>query len=128
VHCGRARFDHGFHQLKGVQGAAKAGFRVRYNGGQPVDTVAPLGVMHLISSQERVVDGPDHMRDAIDRIETLVRVHLSGGVGVAGRLPPAQIDRLQSGLDLLHRLVTGEGAQGGHVRLSVQQLPQSLGS
>ena len=35
---------------------------------------------------------------------------------------------LQPGPDHLHRLAAGEGAQGGHEGLQLEQLPQPLGA
>ena len=51
-----------------------------------------------------------------------------GRVGVGGDLPAGQVDRLQPGLHLLHRLVAGERAQRVHERLGLQQVPQPGGA
>ena len=49
-----------------------------------------------------------------------------GEVGVAGDLPARQIDRLEAGLDLLHRLVAGQRAERVDERLLLQIAPQLL--
>ena len=68
------------------------------------------------------------MRHRVDRIQRLVRIHLAGDVRVGGDLPAGQVDRLQAGLHLLHRLVAGHRAQRVDERLVVHQLPQLLGA
>ncbi len=42
------------------------------------------------------VDLADHLRHGVDRVQALVRVHVTGGVGVARHLPAAAIDRLEA--------------------------------
>jgi hypothetical protein len=79
----------------------------------------------LIGASQSVVDAPYDIGHGIYRIERLVRIHLPGGIGIGGDLPPGQIDRLQTGLDLLHGLITGEGAERRHERLGLQQVTQS---
>ena len=64
----------------------------------------------------------------VGRVEALVRVGLPGQVGVGGDLPAGQVDRLEPGPDLLHRLVAGQRAERVHVVLGVQQVPQPLGA
>jgi hypothetical protein len=39
-------------------------------------------------------------------------------------LPARQVDRLEAGLDLLHRLVAGQRAERVHERLGVDAFPQ----
>jgi hypothetical protein len=55
-------------------------------------------------------------------------IHLAGQVGVGGHLPAAHVDGLQPGLDLLHGLVAGGGAEGLYRLLALQQLAQPLGT
>ena len=123
-----ARFDHGFHQFEGVQGAAKAGFRIRHDRGEPVGPRATLRMLDLIGPLERIVDSAHHVGDTVGRVEALVRIHLAGVVGIGRHLPATEINGRESGLDLLDRLIAGQGAQGRHIRLGVQQMPQPLGS
>ena len=56
----------------------------------------------------------------------MVRVHLAGQVGVCSHLPTGQVNRLEACLDLLHRLVTGEGAQRIDERLRLHVIPELL--
>jgi hypothetical protein len=51
-----------------------------------------------------------------------------GHVGVGGDLPAAEVDRLQAGLDLLHRLVAGQRAERVDEVFLVQRFPQPLGA
>jgi len=44
--------------------------------------------MNLVGAQQSIVDALDHFRHRVDRVETLVRIHLTGGVGIARDLPP----------------------------------------
>ena len=83
-----------------------------------------LGLRDLVGAAQRLVDPPHDVRHGIDRIQRLVRIHLARGIGVGRDLPAGQVDRLQTRLDLLHRLVAGERAERRHKRLGLQQLPQ----
>src|SRR5262249_18619425 len=47
-----AGFDHGLHQLKGVQGATKSGFSVGHDRSEPVDAVLAFRVMNLVGANE----------------------------------------------------------------------------
>ena len=67
-------------------------------------------------------------RHRVDRIERLVRIHLAGDVGVGRDLPARQVDRLEAGLHLLHRLVAGHRAERIDERLLVDELPELLGA
>jgi hypothetical protein len=65
------------------------------------------------------------------RAEGIGAGHEHGGhvpVGVGGHLPAADVDGLQPGLDLLHGLVAGGGAEGLYRLLALQQLAQPLGT
>ncbi len=83
-------------------------------------------MVDLVGALKCVVDGADNVRHAIRRIQALVGIHLSGKIGVTGNLPSAQVYGLESGDHLLHRLVAGQSAEGGNVRLLLQELPQRL--
>ena len=128
VHARRAGLDHRLHDLERVERAAEAGLGVGDDGGEVVDRVAALGVLDLVGPAEGVVDGAHQGRRAVAGVQALVGIHLPGEVGVGRDLPAAEIDRLQACLDHLDCLVAGDGAQGGHERLGVQQLPEPLGA
>jgi hypothetical protein len=85
-------------------------------------------VVDLIGALERVVDPAYHGGNAVHRIEALVGIHLPRAVGVRRNLPAAQIDPLEAGRHLLHRLVAGQGAQRAHRRPGGDQVPQALGA
>jgi hypothetical protein len=110
MHAGGAGADQRLGQLKGVQIAAEAGFGIGDDRHQPVDIFLAFHVMDLIRAQQGVVDALDHFGHRVDRVQTLVRVHLSGGVRIARHLPTRAIDRLKSGLHRLDRLVSGHAA------------------
>ena len=125
--------DHRAHQFVGVQRAAEAGFRVGDDRRHPVGAVfLPPGPPSdcAIWSQRRsaLLMARTTLGTEFDRIQRLVGIHFAAGVGVAGHLPAGQIDRLQAGLDLLHRLIAGQRAQGVHERFGFQQVPQAGGA
>ena len=97
-------------------------------GAKIVDLVLAFGPLDLVGAREGVVDALDDRRHRVHRIERLVRVHLAGDVGVARDLPAREVDRLQAGLDLLHRLVAGERAERVDEGLGVDQVPELLGA
>ena len=51
---------------------------------------------------------------------------MPGEVRVGSDLPAAEVDRLQAGLDHLHRLAAGERAERGDVLVRLQELPEPL--
>lgn len=109
----RAGFDHLLHELESVERSAESGFGVGDDGREPVGPVLPsVQDLDLIGAAQGVVDALDDRGDAVGGVETLVGVHLSGEIGVCGDLPAAEVDGLQSGFDLLDRLVAGEGPEG----------------
>jgi hypothetical protein len=133
VHAGRTGVDHRLHQFKRVQHTAEARFGIGNDRREVVDIrriarILALGPLDLVAALERVVDAANDLRHRVDRIERLVRVHLAGDVGVTGDLPAGQVDRFQTRLDLLHRLVAGESAERIDEGLLVQQPPQLLGT
>ena len=112
VHAGGAGRDHRGHQLVGVERAAEAGLGVGHDRDQPVlASGCPRRVVDLVGAEQRVVDAAHHRGDRVGRIQALVRVGVAGEVGVGGDLPAGQVDGLEPGLDLLHRLVAGQGAE-----------------
>ncbi len=84
--------------------------------------------LDLVGALERRVDALHDLRHRVDRVQRLVGVHRHVAVVVGGDLPARQVDRLDAGLDLLHRLARGERAEAVDVRLGGHQLPQLLGA
>ena len=80
----------------------------------------------LIRALQRLIDPFYHGGNAVCRIKTLVRIHVSGKIRVGCDLPTAHVNRFQSGADLLHRLVAGERAECVDERLGLKQLPEFL--
>ena len=133
VNTGRAGRDHRFHQLVGVQRAAEARLGVGHDGREVVRLVefalgGGLVPRHLVGAEQRVVDALDDDGDGVGGVEALVGIHVAGQVGVGGDLPAGEVDRLEAGLDLLHGLAAGHGAEGVDVVFLVHQLPQALGA
>ena len=126
MHASRAGLDHRLHQFEGVQGAAESGFGIGHDGGHPVDTVLSVEVVDLVGAHQGVVDAANDIGNAVGRVQALIGIHLARVVGVGGDLPTAEVDGLQAGLHLLHRLVAGERAESGHVRFVMQQPPEPL--
>ena len=55
-----------------------------------MDIILAVHVMDLIGSHQCIVDATDHTGDAVDRIKTLVGIHLTGVVGVSRDLLAAE--------------------------------------
>src|SRR5712692_5721902 len=102
-----ARFDHGLHQLEGVEVGAESGFGVGDERSEPVNVniIVAFGVVNLVGAHQGLIDAAHQIGHAVCGIETLVGVRLAGVVGVGGDLPAAYIDGFQSSLYLLDRLV-----------------------
>ena len=83
-------------------------------------------MMDLVSAKEGLVQAAHEIRYAIGRIQTLVRIHLGGVVGIRGNLPTADVDRFQASGYLLHGLVAGHGAQGGSIGFRMEKAPKAL--
>ena len=131
VHARGARLDHRLHQFEGVQHAAETGLGVRDDRREVVDIAGVVRVLafhplDLVGARERVVDAAHDRRHRVGGIQRLVRIHLAGQVRVAGDLPARQVDGLEAGLHLLHRLVAGQRAERVDERLLVDQPPQLL--
>jgi len=124
MNAGGARIDHGLHQFVRIEHAAKPGLGVGDDGLHPVHRVVALGVVQLVLPNQGIVDAPHHVRHRIGRIQRLVRVHLTGQVGVGSHLPTGQVNGLETGLDLLHGLVAGQCAKRIHKRFGVQIAPK----
>ena len=128
-----AGLDHGLHQLKRVEHAAKTGFGIGHDGREVIDEVLiagvnAFGVLDFVSTAEGVVHTLHNLGHRVHGVQRLVRVHRRVGVVVSGNLPARQVNRLHAGFDLLHGLATGERAQGVDVRLRVQQVPELFGT
>ena len=129
MHGRGPRLDHRLHQLEDIQRAAETGLGVGDDRREEIMlgrglAVMPLHGLDLVGALQRLVDAAHDGRHAIDRIEALIGIHVAAGVGVRRDLPARQVDRLQPGLYLLHRLVAGEGAQRRDEILLMQQLPE----
>ncbi len=85
-------------------------------------------MVNLVGSEERLVQTAHEVRDAIGRIQTLIRIHLRGVVGIGGDLPAADVNRFQAGGNLLHGLVPRHRAEGGGIGFGMKQTPEALGS
>ena len=90
VDAGCAGLDHALHQLENVQRTAETGLGVCHDGREPVDAVLAFNVVDLIGSLERLVDPLHHVRHAVSRVQTLVRVHMARQVRIRRDLPTAE--------------------------------------
>ena len=82
VDASRAGFDHALHQLEGVERSTEAGLGVGHDRREPMCGLIALGVLDLVGALQGLVDAFDQQGHAVDRVEALVRVHLSREVGV----------------------------------------------
>ena len=129
MHAGSARLDHRLHQLVGIERTAEPGLGIGDDRRHPVSIVTlVLRTGDLVGAAQCIIDAPDHIGDRIHGIKRLVRIHLGGRVGVGSNLPAGQINRLQTGLDLLHGLIAGQGAERRHEGLGLQQMAQACGT
>jgi len=79
--------------------------------------------LDLIGPQQGLVE-PSHQRgNGVRRVQTLIRVHVPGKICIGRHLPPAQVNRFQTSLDLLHCLVPSQCTQGCYIWLSMQKIP-----
>jgi hypothetical protein len=83
-------------------------------------------VIDLIGALERLVNLPHHVGNTVRRIQALVRIHLAREICIRRHLPTAQVNRLQSGLHLLHCLAAGHRSKRRNVRVAVQEFPETL--
>jgi hypothetical protein len=93
-----------------------------------MNSILAFRMMNLVGTHQRLVDAPDEIRHAVGGVKALIGIHLPRIVGIGGRLPSAHIDRLQSGVYLLNRLIARHGSQRRNVRLGVQQVPKPFGA
>ena len=90
--------------------------------------VVPLRPFDPVGAQQRVVQAPHHGRDAVRRIEALIRVHVAGEVPVGRDLPAGEVDRLQPRLRHLDGLAAGESAERRDVLVRAEEPPELLGA
>ena len=96
-----------FDQFENVERPTKTSFGVGHDRHKPIDIVFAFDMMDLIGTLQSLIDPFDYCRDAVRRIKTLIGIHLSGEIGIGRNLPAAEIDRLQSRLNLLKGLIPG---------------------
>ena len=126
--CG-TRLDIGLHDLEAVERAAKTRFGVGDDRNEPVALGAAFEMFDLVGALERAIDPAGELGPGIGRVERLVGIHGAGGVGIGGDLPAGQVDRLETGANLLHRLVAGDRTERADgLVLTLEQLPQFLGA
>jgi hypothetical protein len=128
VYVALAGLDHRLHQLEGIENATESGFGVGHDRREEVGVVLAFGPLDLVCTLEGVVDTANDHWHRVGRIKRLVWIHLASQVGVTGNLPATQVDRLQAGLDLLHRLVACQGAQGIDEGLGGDEVPELFGA
>ena len=122
--------QHPLHQLVDVQGAAEAGLGVGHDRNHPIPEhhAVVLGPLDLVGTTKGVVEALHDGRHRVDRVEALVRVHLTSQVGVAGHLPTGEVQRREATLDVLDGLATGHRSEGVHVVRLVHLAPEHLGA
>jgi hypothetical protein len=128
VHRGGACLDHRLRQLEAVESAAEPGLGVGDERHQPPRRMVPFGVVDLVGAEQSLVDAPHDVRDAVGRVEALVRIHLAGKVRVGRDLPAADVDRFEPGTNLLYGLVARGGPEGADVTVAREELSQPLGA
>ena len=124
MHSRRAGLDHRLHQLEHVQRSAESRFRIGDNRREPVGAVAPFRVRDLVGALQRAIDPPHGGGHAVDRVQALVGIRVTGGVAVGRDLPPRQIDRIQTGTDHLYCLASGQCAEGADRVARLEQGPE----
>ena len=124
VHAGRARLDHSFDQFKNIERPAKTSFGVGHDRHEPIDIVFAFDTRDLVGALQSLIDPFYHSRHAICRIKTLIGIHLAGEIGIGRHLPSAKIDRFQSRLNLLKRLIPGERAESVDEGFGLKQTPK----
>ena len=86
--------DHVAHQLEGVDRTAEAGLGVGHDRQIVVNAGATLEAVDLVGAHQRVVEALDQRGDAIDRVERLVGIGVTRGVGVGSDLPARDVNGL----------------------------------
>ena len=127
VDAGGSGLDHAAHQLEGMDGAAETGLGVRNDWHEVVEVRLAVQALDLVGPHESVVEPLHDGWNAVGGIEALVRVSVGGQVGVAGHLPAAEVEGLESALDHVHGLCAGQGAECTNEAVAVEVIPQALG-
>ena len=114
VNAGGTRANHVLHQFEGVEYPAETGLGVGYDRQKIVDEIIIAGIdsaapLDFVGTAKRIVDTTHHRRHRVVGVKRLVGVHGLGGITVGGNLPTRQVNGLDSGLGLLHRLAAGQG-------------------
>ena len=121
-----ARINHGLHQLERIQDATKTSFSVGHDGHKIVHISGTTGALDLICPLESIVD-PSHNRGhRIDWVKRLIRIHGVTQIGICSNLPARQINRLDTGFNLLDCLTPRQSTQGRDKILGVNPTPQFL--
>ena len=128
VHAGGAGRDHLLHQLVRVEDTAEAGFRISHQRHVPLDRMIAVHVVDFVGAPQRILNAADQVGHAIGRVQALVGIHSQRAVRVGRDLPAADVDRLETGADFLHRLVPRDGRQRRHIRFLAHQFPESRGT
>src|SRR2546427_897233 len=127
VHSGRAGLDHRLRDLERMERTTEPGLRIGHDRCEPVHVVLAGHVLLLILATECVVDPTHDVRDAVGWIQAQIGVHVTRIIPVRRDLPSAQVDRAESGADLLDRLVPGEGPEGLDVVFGPKEFPEPFG-
>src|SRR4051812_21470157 len=107
MHSRSAGFNQCSSQLIGIEVATKPGLCVRHNGCKPMccSICLSFGMLDLVCSLEGIVNSSYDGWHTIDRVQTLIGVHLACRIGISSDLPAAEVDSLKAGLNLLNGLV-----------------------
>jgi len=129
VDAGGASLDHLLLQLEGVDRPPESCLGIGDDRREPVGHALVVGrCRDLVGTKQRVVDPTHQCWDRVGRVEALIGIGLRGEVAVRRNLPTGDIDHLDTGLNLLHGLQAGQGAERVDAFGAVEQLPQELRS
>ena len=121
-----ARINHGLHQFERIQDTTKPSFSIGHDRHKIVHISGTTGALDLVCPLESIVD-PSHNRGhRIDRVKRLIWIHGITQIGICSDLPARQINRLNTGFNLLDCLTTRQSAQGRDKILGVNPVPQFL--
>ena len=76
-------------------------------GANQLRSLLALGVVDPVGALSAWLMRFTTVGNAVGRVQALVRIHVARKVRISGHLPPAQVDCLEAGLDLLDGLVAG---------------------
>src|SRR5262249_24020077 len=97
MNAGSACFDECLHNLEGVERSAEPGLCIRHDWCKPFALGAALGVLDLVGTGQCLVDPATELGACICRIQALVGIDVTRGIGVGGNLPAGEINRVESG-------------------------------